>query len=352
MNSDIRISISFFRHHKTKRVRRSIGESGVISLLQLFCYVGEHRPQGILQGMSVDDIADAAEWQGEAQEFVQALCNAGFLDRCEEGVYEVHDWEEHNPWATGAEERSEKARKAAKKRWENKEREDETPPLKCSTDAKPCSEHATSTNEQCSTDAKPCPSAPLLSSPFLSSPLRNEEDTPPSPPMGGAGHLDASPLPEARPSGPALQPQEPAPSPRKADQLRQLATMVIAAYHEQLPELPQVRSVAPVCKAIAARIRDQDLTADERTQRQGLDWWRNLFASIRGMPWLMGQATSRDGRVFTCSLPWILGPQNLAKILNGAYLPRDGPKSTGSSLTDRNMATLADWIAEKEGAMQ
>src|SRR5690606_19382515 len=44
--------------------------------------------------------------------FVSAMVDVGFLDG-EEGQRRIHDWEEHNPWAAGAEARSEKAKWAA-----------------------------------------------------------------------------------------------------------------------------------------------------------------------------------------------------------------------------------------------
>jgi hypothetical protein len=41
--------------------------------------------------------------------FVQALASLGLLDG-ESGAYSVHDWQERNPWAAEADDRSDKAR--------------------------------------------------------------------------------------------------------------------------------------------------------------------------------------------------------------------------------------------------
>ena len=114
MNTDIRISVDFFAHYKTMRVTRKLGGDGVVALIKLFCYAGKFRSGGILKGMGAEDIADAVGWRGEAEEFVGSLCDIGFLELCEEGIYSIHDWEEHNPWAAGAAERSEAASKAGK----------------------------------------------------------------------------------------------------------------------------------------------------------------------------------------------------------------------------------------------
>ena len=96
------------------RVTRKLGGDGVVALIKLFCYAGKFRSGGILKGMGAEDIADAVGWRGEAEEFVGSLCDIGFLELCEEGIYSIHDWEEHNPWAAGAAERSEAASKAGK----------------------------------------------------------------------------------------------------------------------------------------------------------------------------------------------------------------------------------------------
>ena len=114
MNSDIRLSVDFFSHHKTKKVLRKLGAEGVVCLVQLFCYTGKFRPEGRLEGMDAADISDAVDWKGDAEEFVATLCEASFLERCDEGVYIIHEWEEHNPWAAGAAERSLAASKAGK----------------------------------------------------------------------------------------------------------------------------------------------------------------------------------------------------------------------------------------------
>lgn len=117
MNKDIRISVDFFQHHKTKRLNRRLGLEGVISLQKLWCYAAKNRPEGTLSGMDADDISDVSDWSGDANEFVSQLCEIGFLEQCNEGVYQIHDWEENNPWAAGAKERSEQAKQAAMTRW-------------------------------------------------------------------------------------------------------------------------------------------------------------------------------------------------------------------------------------------
>ncbi len=170
MSEDIRINVDFFTHHKTRRLKRRLGTDAVLSLITLFCYVGKNRPEGALLGLDADDIADVAGWDGDAQEFVSELCGIGFLEQCEEGIYHIHEWDEHNPWAADQTERSEKSKKAANKRWEK------VRASKAKEQAEQASSNAHDNNELCSNDANAmleqcpsnanamltqCPSAPL-----------------------------------------------------------------------------------------------------------------------------------------------------------------------------------------------
>ena len=108
MNTDYRIKIGFFRHHKTRKLERRLGEAGVMALLRLWEYAAEFRPDGELSGMNEEDIALAAGWHGDG-DFVSALIEIGWLDEGPDCL-SMHDWLEHNPWAADAEERSDKGR--------------------------------------------------------------------------------------------------------------------------------------------------------------------------------------------------------------------------------------------------
>ena len=106
---DARISVGLPAHPKTKKLIRRLGEGGAWRLVCLFLWVAQSRPDGDLSGMTGEDIELAADWQGEEGAFIKALIEVGFVDG-EEGAYSVHDWEEHNPWAAGADARSEKSK--------------------------------------------------------------------------------------------------------------------------------------------------------------------------------------------------------------------------------------------------
>jgi len=117
MNKDIRVTVGFADHPKTVKLVRKRGEGAFRCLIRLWLYAAEYRPSGALTGMMGDDIAIASGWNGDDGEWVQSLIEVGFLDG-DPGAYSLHDWETHNPFACHAEERSERASKAAKAKWD------------------------------------------------------------------------------------------------------------------------------------------------------------------------------------------------------------------------------------------
>lgn len=109
MNTDIRVSTTFFSHRKTKKLQRSLGEHGVLCLLKLWTRVALEKPCGILEGWDKDDIEIESDFKGEPGTFVSALLELGFLDEAD-NVHILHNWDERQGWVSKSEERSEKAR--------------------------------------------------------------------------------------------------------------------------------------------------------------------------------------------------------------------------------------------------
>ena len=109
MNKDIRIHVDLLRHYKTVRLKKMTGAEGFWSLIALWTYAAKTHATGDLSGMTVENIEDAAEWNGEPGLFVNALVHVKFLDG-KEGEYSLHNWEKRNPWACEADTRSDKAR--------------------------------------------------------------------------------------------------------------------------------------------------------------------------------------------------------------------------------------------------
>ena len=81
-------------HPKTRKAARKLGVNvpttiGHLHVLWYWCL--SHRPDGRLEGMDSEDIADAAEWDGDPDVFTDALTSAGWLDD-DAGTLVVHDW--------------------------------------------------------------------------------------------------------------------------------------------------------------------------------------------------------------------------------------------------------------------
>jgi hypothetical protein len=110
--SDARIATAFPSHPKTKKLLRRLGEAGPLGCLYLFLWAAQNRSDGDLAGLSDEDLELAVDWRGEPGALITAMADVGYLDG-QEGERSSHDWTDHNPYAAGAEARSEKARWAS-----------------------------------------------------------------------------------------------------------------------------------------------------------------------------------------------------------------------------------------------
>jgi hypothetical protein len=110
--ADARVKVTLPDHPKTKKLIRKCGQAGAWNLIRLFLFAASNRPDGDLSGMDTDDLEIAADWQGDPGAFVAALVEVRFLSGAD-GEYVIHDWAEHNPWASGSNARAEKSRWAA-----------------------------------------------------------------------------------------------------------------------------------------------------------------------------------------------------------------------------------------------
>jgi len=144
MNTDIRIETSFPNHPKTKKFIKTVGPLGGWMLLKLWVFTAVNKPDGLLTNMDSSSICDAMEFRGNPRMMIHALLDCtsgadsmkscpgcdvcekgktrkrgGWLNKTSDGIYEVHDWVEHNPYASKAPARIERAKKGAAARIEN-----------------------------------------------------------------------------------------------------------------------------------------------------------------------------------------------------------------------------------------
>lgn len=109
MNSDIRLSVEFWRHPKTKKLIRRTGLEGARSLQILWLWAVVNRPDGDLKGMDDEAIELAADWNGEEGKLASTLVDVAFLDGKAEGR-KLHGWLEYNAWQTGDSDRADTGR--------------------------------------------------------------------------------------------------------------------------------------------------------------------------------------------------------------------------------------------------
>lgn len=109
MTTDVRINVGMPAHPKTKKLIKRLGTDAAWRLICLFAWVAANRSDGDLSSLSSEDIELCVDWPGPEGIFTQALVEVGFLEGSD-GCFSMHDWSSHNPWAAGAEARSEKAR--------------------------------------------------------------------------------------------------------------------------------------------------------------------------------------------------------------------------------------------------
>jgi len=115
--TDARLSVGFPHHPKTQKLYRRLGAAGPWHFTVLILWCAQNKPDGDLQGMDDEDIEIAAAYPGEAGELIQTLMDVGFMKGAPT-LRRINDWKAHQPWAYHAEDRSEKAREAARARWQ------------------------------------------------------------------------------------------------------------------------------------------------------------------------------------------------------------------------------------------
>ena len=98
----IELHQSLTTHKKTRRLARKLGLGvpegipqtiGHLCLFWLWCVDGTE--DGSLEGLDAQDIADATGWTGEAETFLDAMIEAEFIEKKEDGRLEIHDWNDY-----------------------------------------------------------------------------------------------------------------------------------------------------------------------------------------------------------------------------------------------------------------
>ncbi len=297
MNIDIRLSLEFFDHPKTKKLRKRLGIEGVMALLKLWAWTAGNRPGGILTGLDAEAVELAADWDGEEGAFVAELLALRLLDE-DDSVFSIHDWEEHQAYASKSEERSSKARKAAEARWSKAQEM----PEKSASNAHSMLGNATSIQEHAVSNAPETRSQ---------KPVFNI-----STPDGVVVDADAA---DASQPGEKRQAHASPACPYDA---------IVGLYHEAFPEHPRVAIVNAKRKgAMKARwteagerlrMLNRDTSAAER-----LDYFRRLFARASRSDFLTGKKAFRDGTVYRVDFDKLMSPSGFMGVIEGKYDNRE-----------------------------
>ena len=302
---DARISVGLPAHPKTKKLIRRLGEGGAWRLVCLFLWVAQSRPDGDLSGMTGEDIELAADWQGEEGSFIKALIEVGFVDG-EEGAYSVHDWREHNPWAAGADARSEKARWIALCKHHGRLKAAEMMPEYASRiikDADSKQEARPENANSCASSATSMHAAENSSAPSPS----------PSPsPSPNVENLNTSVA--SAPIGPQATTQTVCP-----------ADSIVALYHEVMPDNPRCKVLSAARRAaIRARWKEAAHLDCEpfgySTRADGLAAWRRFFEVCAESDFLTGRTPGLPGKPpFIADIDFLMSPSGFAKTLENKY---------------------------------
>jgi len=85
------------RHPKTKKLARLLGVSlpaAVGHLHYLWWWALDFAQDGVLDKYDAEDIADAMQWEGDADQLVEALLSSGYIDDTDDSLV-VHDWHDY-----------------------------------------------------------------------------------------------------------------------------------------------------------------------------------------------------------------------------------------------------------------
>ena len=298
---DARISVGLPAHPKTKKLIRRLGEGGAWRLVCLFLWVAQSRPDGDLSGMTGEDIELAADWQGEEGAFIKALIEVGFVDG-EEGAYSIHDWQEHNPWAAGADARSEKSKWLALCKHHGRAKAAEMMPAYAAR-----LQESSKKDDQCKHEAH----ASSASSMHVA---ENSSAPSPSPsPSPNVENLKTSVASD--PIGPQATTQQTACP----------ADAIVALYHEILPDNPRCKVLSDARRA-AIRARWKEAAKlncapfGYSSRADGLVAWRRFFEVCAESDFLTGRAPGLPGKPpFVADIDFLMSPSGFAKTLENKY---------------------------------
>ena len=331
----IKAHASLTRHPKTKRLGRTLGISvpeAIGHLMMLWLWAMDYAQDGDLSCFEPEDIADAAGWDGDPDQLIDALLSCsprghGFLDRTEDGGLVLHEWDEHCGDEFERRRKDAERKRTARQKDIQRTHDEETMDATRPSDGHP-------TDIQRTSDGHPTP---------VRRERRGEErrrDIPPLPPQGGGGGDGGGDAPRSEPEhGPP--PAVPVEAFGEGFEAAAIAgctlSQVIEAWNGELGPLGFPR----VAKGTPARERAFRARVAERVERRDLTWWRERIAQLAASPFMCQSAREKAGWL---GLDWLLNEHNLVKVVEGKY---DGERIPRAR--DRPPETYEEAVARYRG---
>lgn len=110
-------------HRKVKKLKRLLKiktPQAVGHLAMLWLWAVDNTPDGDLSALDPEDIAEACEWPKDAEQFVQALTEAGFIDP----DAKLHDWSDYAGMLLDRRENQREQNRKRQQRYRNKRKAD------------------------------------------------------------------------------------------------------------------------------------------------------------------------------------------------------------------------------------
>lgn len=267
-------------------------------LISFWLWALDNTPGGSLEGISNRNIARAAQWNGNPDALAEAMKNAGFLDKNDDGTLEIHDWYEYTGKLIDQRE-AEKLRSRRRRAAASADRR--------TTDKTTDGATAGQTADEMESEQGKAAGRVDQTRVDQTIPEQIRETVPPK---GGE-----------------------APEPVPYDE-------IVGLYHEICTSYPVLRKVsANRKKAIAARWKEYG---------KELATFRELFERAEASPFLKGQ----NRKNWTADFNWLMNSENMAKVLEGKYADTRQQFDTWQQVQPgrvNTMGVLAGIIAGEEG---
>lgn len=268
------------RHPKTKKFARLLGVSlpaAVGHLHLLWWWALDFAQDGDLSKYDGGDIADAMLWDGDDQDLMNALIDAGYIDATDNGPV-LHDWEEY---AGKLLDRRAKDRARKKPATEKRTTPEDVQQASGGNPAEiQRNSDGNPTELQRNSDGSPTEVARIPSVPYLTVPNQTEPNQ--------TNKTEGVPF----------------------EKIRLLWNDVCVSF-AKIQGINGKRQ-----KTVAARWHE----------RPELSWWAEYFARIEASDFLKG----KNDRGWHATFDWVVNPANMDKILEGNYDPKKGVTPHGT----------------------